>query len=588
MHFSRKVVLVFSLIVFAPLLFLYGATLTLSYIQAIKGLEAICTTEVRMNEEKIYENIQSLKLIDKMIRANGELMLFITSPENREETEVIRTIKEESLTLERILSVEQSMYAIRVFTASDFIPERFPVILHSSRENLAALSPWEFNYEAKYLGFMYAQMLPSACFTQELVNGKRNVGWVQVSMRMEDFFPFLKRALAPYQNDFVFSFDPNSNTLTQINCTSVSTNQTLLSSAEIAQLSKKIARSGTDSMVRISVNGDDTIFACRYLPELGIVISHTCAFSMIRNYNIMMGFFTLFVMIIVSTGFFLLVRYTANRMFRGIYSVMKGMRRVSNGDLTVQIPVDAMDEVKETQKTFNSMIKQLSAQIEQIKNEQHLIADTEMKAMQNQINAHFLYNVLETIHMQAVLAGNEAISQSIMMLGKMMRYCLRWRIHTVTLEKEMEYIQSYVYILNIRNDYEVRLNIEIPEEQQNLKIPKMIIQPFVENSFIHGIEPLGKTTEIRLYTEIDEKNKKIWLCVQDFGKGMSESKINEIRSYLADEKYERDSTGSIGIKNIQQRLTMFYGPDYKLEIHSEPGKGTLIRVPLPIEGDTRQ
>ena len=75
--------------------------------------------------------------------------------------------------------------------------------------------------------------------------------------------------------------------------------------------------------------------------------------------------------------------------------------------------------------------------------------------------------------------------------------------------------------------------------------------------------------------------------MQDFGAGMSQSKVDEILSYLADEKYERDSTGSIGIKNIQQRLTLFYGADYRLEIQSELGKGTLIKVPVPIEGDMR-
>ena len=324
--------------------------------------------------------------------------------------------------------------------------------------------------------------------------------------------------------------------------------------------------------------------AWRYLPELGIVIAHTCETAMTLGYAATVTLLGLLASVVVGLGFFLIVRHTANRMFRGIYSVMNGMRRVSAGDLSVQIPVDASNEVRETQQTFNAMTSQLAEQIEQITTEQHLIADTEMKAMQNQINAHFLYNVLETIHMQAVLAGNDDISQSILTLGKMMRYCLRWRIHTVTLEKEMEYIQSYVSILNIRNDYEVILELDIPEELSELKIPKMIIQPFVENAFVHGIEPLAKDTVIRIYTEVDEAHKKIWLCVRDFGAGMSQAKVEEILSYLADEKYERDSTGSIGIKNIQQRLFMFYGDGYKIQIESEKGKGTLIKIPVP-KGD---
>ncbi|MBQ6782029.1 MAG: histidine kinase [Treponema sp.] len=591
MHFSRKVVLVFSLIVLAPLLFLYGVILVLMYVQAVSGLEALCSLEVHMNEEKIYENMQSFELIQKMIRANGELVLFITSPESREEQEIIRTVKEESLTLERILSVEPSLYAIRVFANSSFVPERFPVIMHSSRENLTALSEWEFNYQAKYLEFMDMQKMPSACLTRELMNGKRSVGWIQVSMRMEDFFPFLHRIPSPRQHDLVLSVSKSNEEfqISQLRCQGgVEGTDILLSEKDIDRLNKRFSsdiKNTQKEIFHLQLGGKSTVIAWRYLPELGIVIMHTCEMAMVRGYVLAIVLLTLVGLILVGVGFFLIVRHTANRMFNGVYSVMAGMRQVSAGNLDVQIPVDASNEVRETQQTFNAMTAQLSSQIEQIKTEQQLIADTEMKAMQNQINAHFLYNVLETIHMQAVLAGNDDISQSILMLGKMMRYCLRWRIHTVTLEKEMEYIQSYVSILNIRNDYEILLELDIPETLQELKIPKMIIQPFVENAFVHGIEPLAKNTVIRIYTELDEAHKKIWLCVQDYGAGMSPSKIEEILGYLADEKYERDSTGSIGIKNIQQRLFLFYGEDYKLEIQSELGKGTLIRVPLPIEGD---
>ncbi len=590
MHFSRRVVLVFSLIVLAPLLLLYAMTILLMYLQAIKGMEALCSLEVRMNEDKIYENIQAFHLIDKMIRANGELLLFITSPENRDEGEVIRTVKEESLILERILSVEPSLYAIRVFTNSDFVPERFPVIMHSSRENLPSLSEWEFNYQAKYLAYMDSMAMPSACLTRELVNGKRSVGWVQVSMKMEDFFPFLRRPIPPHQHDFIFRISENEGRpyLTQLLYQNGNSGANMaLSENDVEALNEQYLSALQQENFRIKFAGKSSVAALRCLPDLGIVIVHSCETEMTRGYVTVIMLLGLLASALVGLGFFMIVRHTANRMFRGIYSVMGGMRKVSAGDLSVQIPVDASNEVRETQQTFNAMTKQLSSQIEQIKTEEHLIADTEMKAMQNQINAHFLYNVLETIHMQAVLAGNDDISKSILTLGKMMRYCLRWRIHTVTLEKEMEYIQSYISILNIRNDYEIQLELDIPEELHELKIPKMIIQPFVENAFVHGIEPLAKDTVTRIYTEVDEAHKKIWLCVQDFGAGMSNSKLEEIVSYLSDEKYERDSVGSIGIKNIQQRLTLFYGNDYRLEIKSEIDKGTLIRVPLPIEGDMR-
>ncbi|MBP3773075.1 MAG: histidine kinase [Treponema sp.] len=586
MHFSRKVVLVFSGIVLAPLLLLYGVTIAMIYRQTLSSLEALCGLEVRMNEEKINENIQSLELIDKMIRANRDLIFFITSPENRSEKDVISAVKDESLTLERILSVEPLIYSIRVFTNSNFVPERFPVILHSERENLAALPEWEFNYQAHYLTYMDAQALPSVCLTRELKNGRRSIGWVQLAIRMENFFPFLHREQNRYQHDFVIkvSGEGDSRKLSQIYCHGQSYSESVLTESELSQLKKRFFSTSTHENFVMKLGGKSSVVAWRYVPQLEIMIAHSCEMAIIKDYEITM-LLILLAMVFVGMGFFSIVRYTASRLFNGLYSVMGGMQRVNAGELGIQIPVDGMNEVRETQLAFNAMTRQLSSQIEQIKTEQHLIADTEMKAMQNQINAHFLYNVLETIHMQAVLADNDDVAESILMLGKMMRFCLRWRIHTVALEQEMEYIQSYVYILNLRNDYEITLEFDIPEALRKIKIPKMILQPFVENSFIHGIEPLAQSTKVCVYTEPGESENRIWLCVRDYGAGMSETKLEEIRTYLEDEKYERDSTGSIGIKNIQQRLSLFYGSDFKLEIKSELGKGTIVRVPLLIEGE---
>lgn len=596
MHFSRKVVFVFFGIVLAPLLLLYGVTIALVYRQTLSSLEALCGLEVRMNEEKINENIQALELIDKMIRANQDLLLFITSPENRNEDDIIRTIKNESLTLERILSVEPLMYAIRVFTNSTFVPERFPIFFHAERENLSSLAEWEFNYQARYVTFMDAQSSPSVCLTRELKNGRRSVGWVQLAIRMENFFPFLHREPARYQHDFVIKVTESEHgkKFTQVRCEAGTHEDISLTDFELRRLGEHFFTNSSDfpnsadfsdslkENFTMNLGGKNSVVAWRYLPKLGIVIAHSCEFSIIHEYDIYL-FLILLAMIFVAFGFFGIVRHTASRLFNGVYSVMGGMQRVNAGELSVQIPVDGTNEVREAQLTFNAMTQQLSAQIEQIKKEHELIADTEMKAMQNQINAHFLYNVLETIRMQAVLADNNDVAESILVLGKMMRYCLRWRIHTVELEQEIEYIQSYVYILNLRNDYEITLEFDIPEQVRKVKIPKMILQPFVENSFIHGIEPLAQDTKICVYTEKGESEGKIWLCVRDYGAGMSEAKLEEIRSYLLDEKYERDSTGSIGVKNIQQRLSLFYGPEFKLEITSELGKGTTVRVPLLIE-----
>ena len=319
----------------------------------------------------------------------------------------------------------------------------------------------------------------------------------------------------------------------------------------------------------------------KYIPDLDVYLVHVnlgkdlLKEMWIDSLLIILGIAAL--MLLLTVG----VKYITNHLLSGFYTIMDGMKKVKEGDLSVQIPVSGIEEIQETQETFNLMTKTLTEQIEQIKTEQSLIADTEMKAMQNQINAHFLYNVLETIRMQAVLADQEDIEESLQVLGKMMRYCLRWRIHRVSLAQEIEYIKSYIYILNIRNDYTISLKIEIPEELMDLEIPKMTLQPLVENAFVHAIEATEADATLRITAKLTEDNSKVYLSVQDYGCGMDQETINKIESYLSNVDYERDSKGSIGLKNIQQRLNVFYGFDYKIQVESKLGEGTTISVPVP-------
>lgn len=123
--------------------------------------------------------------------------------------------------------------------------------------------------------------------------------------------------------------------------------------------------------------------------------------------------------------------------------------------------------------------------------------------------------------------------------------------------------------------------IEIPEELMDLEIPKMTLQPLVENAFVHAIEATEADATLRITAKLTEDNSKVYLSVQDYGCGMDQETINKIESYLSNVDYERDSKGSIGLKNIQQRLNVFYGFDYKIQVESKLGEGTTISVPVP-------
>lgn len=587
---SKRIVLAYTSIILVPLLIMFSLIFSFFRDQTIDGLNQIAKLSVDDNVSKLEESRLKINLIEKMVNANEPLMLYLTVPGNYSEQDTISIIKSETESLERILSIEPSLYAIRVFADNDIVPERFPVILNSSRTNLWDLSEFEYDYKAEFLANLNAQMEPSVCFTTRLSNkGKREIGYLQISMKMESYFPFLYKEENLHENDFAFKVRKENGKykLTQIWNDSTILYNPIAEEPEIAELEKAMndANGKKGGSLMLSVMNQKYTAYWHYLSSEDIVLAHTCSTEIIFRNEMRIAFFAIMGLFIVFAALFFLIKYLTSYLLSGVYSLMDGMNEVKKGRYDLSLDVSSDDDVGEALQTFNVMTATLQNQINQITTEQQIIADTEMKAMQNQINAHFLYNVLETIHMQAVLSENEEIAESILVLGKMMRYCLRWRVHSVTLNQEMEYISSYIYILNLRNDYEIKLETAIPEDIENFMIPKMLLQPFVENAFFHAIEPVAKDSTIKISAEVDEANNKLWLCVQDYGAGITKQKLDEIMAYLEDEKYERDSTGSIGVKNIQQRLRVFYGPDYKLVIQSECGKGTTIKVPVPLKAE---
>ena len=589
MKFSKRLVLVYTCIVIIPLFLLVCIISFIVERRQYDELRTKSSASVEVNAKYIERNIKSFDLLEQMVNGNGELMLFFTIPENNDETAIINTMIEEATTIERTLSVLPEIYAVRIFTDSPVIPERWPVFMNSSRTNLSSLRKWEYNYTADYLGNLNSLKYSSVCSTRPIYRNKRKIGSIQIAMKMTDFFPFLYERSDKYQNDYVFTElripEDGLEVIHPVDNSAISQVQGAFSDNDAHAIASAVRYAGIYNAGQFSLrSGRGTRFVSwRRIPEMGIIIAHSNSTGMIEKNIILLRIAFFFGLAATAVTLFFLIRYTTSRLMSGVYSVMDGMKKVREGKLDVTLPVDHSDEVGESEETFNSMTEQLRAQIEQIRQEQSLIADTEMKAMQNQINAHFLYNVLETIRMQAEIADQNDIAESIEVLGKMMRYCLRWRVHVVTLDQEIEYIRSYVYILNIRNDYVISLETEIPPKYASLEIPKMIMQPLIENAFTHAIEPAGKDAVIKVSAEPDTAHNRLVLCVQDFGCGMSAQTLETIRAYLADDSYERDSKGSIGLKNIQQRLTMYYGKDFRMTVESEKGRGTRICVPVPLD-----
>ncbi len=601
MNFSQKLVFAYTCIVVIPLFILVITAMGLIRRSRVEELEANSEGLLQENYEIVQKNIESCSLFEQLVNRPGRLTLFFAMPEHSTEEEIIDIMISETTMLERTLETVPNIYGLRVFSDSPLIPERWPIFMNSSRTDLASLDRWEYGYTADYLGNLGSLKYESVCTTRKLEKNHKKLGYIQIAMKTSDFFPFLFKTINDFNDDYAFREVLNEKT-NQMELIPI-TNKLIAEAHK--PLSQKIMKDFYDTVYRrkqgqISSNGkillrdkgDVRYSSWIRVPDMDIILLHTCSTEEIQRGLFLIQSAILAGLILTVFLLYFLVRYLTSRLMGRVYHLINGMKEVQAGKLEASVKVTGHDEVTQAQMTFNQMTEQLRNQIEEIKKEQNLIADTEMKAMQNQINAHFIYNALETIKMQAVIAGESDVEESINVLGKLMHYCLRWRVHTVSLEEEVDYIRAYVYLLNIRNDYVISLETEIKPEFKNIIIPKMSLQPLVENAFYYAVEPEGKDAVIRVYTEeetdtadlnSEKRSDRVWLCVRDFGKGMSKEKKEELENYLADDSYERDSTGSIGLKNIQQRLSMFCGKDYRLVVESTEGEGTLIKIPIPLQ-----
>lgn len=218
----------------------------------------------------------------------------------------------------------------------------------------------------------------------------------------------------------------------------------------------------------------------------------------------------------------------------------------------------------------------------QLLNRRLLAKNAEIRSLQNQIDAHFMYNVLESIKMMAEIKEDYEISDAITSLGEMFRYSMQWTSGLVSIEDEIEYTKNYLALINVRHDYEYKIIIDIDEDLMNIKIPKMSIQPIVENAISYGLEEVTNDSEIKVSAK-KSKNKVI-ISVTDFGTGITKEKLEEINYKLKYmDEVDEDQEHGRALVNIKQRLNVYYGHSYDLIIDSKYNEYTKVYFEVPYE-----
>ncbi len=258
--------------------------------------------------------------------------------------------------------------------------------------------------------------------------------------------------------------------------------------------------------------------------------------------------------------------------------IMEGIRQVEKGNFDVQLVVDRRDEFGRIGENFNHMtgtVKELIQEVQEISQKK---TKAEIKALEYQINPHFLYNTLDAINWMAVEKNEFEISRMVSNLGFILRYSINKENERVKLSDVEEWLKSYVPLYQIRYGYSFEFQIYMEDEVREKKIHKFLIQPIVENAILHGIKDMeGAVLQVNI--GLDEQSGRIHIIVEDNGIGMEKEKIDIYN------QRDRTWTGTdrIGLANIFERIQLYYGEKGEWHISSVEGMGTIMEFLLPPE-----
>ena len=270
-------------------------------------------------------------------------------------------------------------------------------------------------------------------------------------------------------------------------------------------------------------------------------------------------------LLICMLGIFTLIRYQLLPVKR----LGQVMRRVEEGDTTIRAEQKGAQEFQVLAGTFNQMLERIETLMKEEKEQEALTRIYELKALTSQINPHFLYNTLDTIIWMAEFQDHQKVVDITKALSNYFRLSLNAGEEIVTLRQEIEHVRQYLFIQKERYGDKLEYTIFEPDDIPDIKLPKIVLQPLVENAIYHGIKESERPGKITI--TVSKRDTFIDICIADNGVGIKENTTST------------KELGGVGIKNIQERLALFFGEAFSMEIESEPNAYTKVYLHLPLK-----
>ncbi len=340
---------------------------------------------------------------------------------------------------------------------------------------------------------------------------------------------------------------------------------------------------GSDQYIQISDQGEEKLYTISRSRKTGwTTVGVSYMKELVKNREEIKKTYGA-VTVLLLLGAVLVISVMSKRITEPLEELKEAMQQIESGQLSkVNLQEMPDNEIGALSQSFNSMTDQIRQLMAENVEEQRQKRHSEQRALQAQINPHFLYNTLDSIIWMAESGKNEQVVTMTASLARMMRSTLNQQQELVTVDQEMTHVRSYLTIQQMRYQDKLEFDIQIDPEIKNALIVKLVVQPLVENGIYHGIKYKENKGWLKIRGWRQDQN--VMITITDSGQGMDEETLKNI---FKKHKVNYRNNG-VGVYNVQARLQLYYGEEYGLHYESSPGKGTCVTIVIPYiqEGQT--
>lgn len=287
---------------------------------------------------------------------------------------------------------------------------------------------------------------------------------------------------------------------------------------------------------------------------------------------------TIVILVVILSVITTLSILVARGISRPVKELVQSMEKFGSGDFSVYATVKYKDEIGQLRGSFNKMVSDMEHLVHNVCEEKSLKQQAQIKALQMQINPHFLYNTLDTIQWLANMHDEKDIAEVTRSLGYLMRFSIREQ-ELISFEEELDAVEAYIRIQKYRYGQELKIDIDVEEEVLYERVPCHILLPLLENAIEHGLSNKASDKQVKVTGSM--KDNVMCLRIIDNGIGMPQEMIDDIMNDKLEHK--KGNHMSIGIQNVNKRLKLKYGEAYGIRLESREGEGTCVSIEIPAE-----